>query len=305
MSTSFERMWGELLSVGRASSGGYRRYAWTREDHTLREWFAGECARRGLDLTEDRVGNQWAWWGDPDAAVSAGRPGVAMGSHLDSVPDGGAYDGPLGVVTAFAVIDALRESGQQPAVPLAVVNFTDEEGARFGVACAGSRVLTGAMSAERALALTDTDGLSMAQALTAAGRDPSTVGADPEALRRVGSFVELHVEQGRALVDLGLAVGLASDIWPHGRWRVDLPGKPTTRAPPPCQTVAMRSSPWRKWRCAHATRRSSTAVWPRSAKHASSPAASTRSPPTSPPGWMPADRAAMRSAIRSARSWPT
>lgn len=129
------------------------------------------------------------------------------------------------MVSAFAVVDALRAAGRQPTVPLAVVNFIDEEGARFGVACAGSRVLTGAMSAERALALTDADGLSMAQALEAAGRDPELLGADPEALRRVGSFVELHVEQGRGLVDLDQAVGLASDIWPHGRWRIDLPGE--------------------------------------------------------------------------------
>ena len=223
--TSFDAMWGDLASVGKARSGGYRRFAWTREDHVLREWFAGECAKRGMDLSEDRVGNQWAWWGDPDAAVSAGRPGVAIGSHLDSVPDGGAFDGPLGVVSAFAVVDALRAAGLQPTVPLAVVNFVDEEGARFGVACAGSRVLTGAMTAERALGLRDADGLSMAEALHAAGRDPERFGADPEALRRVGSFVELHVEQGRGLVDLNQSVGLASDIWPHGRWRIDLPGE--------------------------------------------------------------------------------
>src|SRR5690606_3864903 len=106
----------------------------------LREWFAGECAARGLDLVEDRIGNQWAWWGDPDSA-----PGVATGSHLDSVPDGGAYDGPLGVVSALAAVDSLREQGVRPTRPLAVVNFADEEGARFGVACAGSRVITGAM----------------------------------------------------------------------------------------------------------------------------------------------------------------
>ena len=94
----FDTRWAELLPVGRdGGSGGYRRFAWTREDHTLREWFAGECAALGLDLTLDRMGNQWAWWGNPDET-----PGVVIGSHLDSVPDGGAYDGPLGVVSALA-----------------------------------------------------------------------------------------------------------------------------------------------------------------------------------------------------------
>ena len=219
-------MWHDLESVGLdPDSGGYRRFAWTREDHDLREWFAGECAARGLDVTTDRMGNQWGWWGDPDAAVAAGDPGVVIGSHLDSVPDGGAFDGPLGVVASLAALDGLREGGFQPARPLGVVNFADEEGARFGVACAGSRVITGALNADRARGLADRDGVSMAEAMRSAGHDPTHLGRDDEALARVGTFVELHVEQGRALVDLGHAVGVGSDIWPHGRWRFDLPGE--------------------------------------------------------------------------------
>lgn len=225
---SFAGMWAELAPVGRDdASGGYRRYAWTREDASLREWFTGQCLARRLDVTEDRVGNQWAWWGDPDRGS-----GVATGSHLDSVPDGGAYDGPLGVVSALAAIDALRAKGVTPTRPLAVVNFVDEEGARFGVACAGSRVLTGAMTPERALALTDGDGITMAQAWERSGRDPHTMGPDPQALARVGAFVELHIEQGRALADPSRewatddpAVAVGTSIWPHGRWRIDLPGE--------------------------------------------------------------------------------
>jgi N-carbamoyl-L-amino-acid hydrolase len=228
---SFDRMWAQLQPVGRApETGGYRRYAWTRTDHDLREWFVGECEARGLEVVEDRAGNQWAWWGDPDAT-----PGVVIGSHLDSVPDGGAFDGPLGVVSALAVVDTLRSRGVQPDVPLGIVNFVDEEGARFGVACAGSRIITGALEADRARALTDVDGVTMAQAWAAAGRDPETLGPDPETLRRIGRFVELHVEQGKALAlapdgsddltDPTRAVAVGTDIWPHGRWRVDLPGE--------------------------------------------------------------------------------
>jgi N-carbamoyl-L-amino-acid hydrolase len=219
-------MWADLQPVGRsASSGGYRRFAWTREDHDLREWFAAECSSRGLDLTEDRMGNQWAWWGDPDAAVARGDKGVVTGSHLDSVPDGGAFDGPLGVVSALAAIDVLRDNEFAPARPIGVVNFVDEEGARFGVACAGSRVITGAMTARRARSLTDADGTTMAQALAAAGRDAHQIGRDDDALRRIGSFVEQHVEQGRGLVDLDQPVAVGSDIWPHGRWRLDFTGE--------------------------------------------------------------------------------
>jgi N-carbamoyl-L-amino-acid hydrolase len=205
--------------VGRAPSGGFRRFAWTREDHDLREWFDGEAGARGLDLVTDRAGNRWAWWGDPDAD----GPGVVTGSHLDSVPDGGAYDGPLGVVSAFHALDALRADGFVPARPLGIACFGDEEGARFGVACAGSRLLTGALSAGRAAALVDGDGTAMGEAVARAGHAP--LRPDPEALRRVGVFVELHVEQGRGLVDLGRPVAVGTAIHPHGRWRIDLAGR--------------------------------------------------------------------------------
>ena len=219
--STFDRQWADLEGIGRSrETGGYRRYALTSEDHTLREWFAGEATARGLDLTTDRMGNQWAWWGDPDATT-----GIVTGSHLDSVPDGGAYDGPLGVVSAFAALDKLRATGIEPARPLGIVNFSDEEGARFGVACAGSRVITGAMTAERALGLRDSDGVTMAEALRSTGRDPDTIGADPETLHRIAGFVELHVEQGRGLIDLDQPVAIGTDIWPHGRWRINFPGE--------------------------------------------------------------------------------
>ncbi|HZZ98211.1 MAG TPA: allantoate amidohydrolase [Jatrophihabitantaceae bacterium] len=217
---SFARMWSALEPIGRSpSSGGYRRFAWTDEDAELRAWFAAEAATRGLEVALDRAGNQWAWWGDPDAS----GPGVVTGSHLDSVPDGGAYDGPLGVVSGLLAIDALRARGFAPARPIAVVNFGDEEGARFGVACVGSRVITGALPADRALSLRDADGTTIADALTRQGR-ATDLGRDDEALRRVGSFVELHVEQGRGLIDLDRPVAVGSSIWPHGRWRLDLLG---------------------------------------------------------------------------------
>ena len=221
--SGFRRSWSDLASVGRNTAGGYDRFAWTRTDHDLREWFAGEASDLGLDLTTDRVGNQWAWWGDPYAAGAA--PAVVTGSHLDSVPSGGAFDGPLGVVSSLLAVRSLRAAGHRPDRPMAVVNFVDEEGARFGVACAGSRILTGALSPERALALTDADGTTMADALAAAGRDPLALGSDPDLVGRIGAFVELHVEQGRALDDVHANVGVGSHIWPHGRWRIDVPGE--------------------------------------------------------------------------------
>jgi N-carbamoyl-L-amino-acid hydrolase len=218
----FGARWAELEPIGRASSGGYRRFAWTAEDGTLREWFAGEVSSLGLELVLDRAGNQWAWWGDPDSA-----PGVVTGSHLDSVPDGGAFDGPLGVVSALATVEALQQEGFTPGRPIGVVNFADEEGARFGVACAGSRVITGAMSAERAAGLRDGEGTQLGEAMRRAGLAPEHLGRDDETLRRIGSFVELHVEQGKALAteEFDAAIGVGTAIWPHGRWRFDFAGE--------------------------------------------------------------------------------
>jgi beta-ureidopropionase / N-carbamoyl-L-amino-acid hydrolase len=183
----------------------------------LRAWFAGEAARRGMTLTEDRAGNQWAWRGDPDAL-----PGVVVGSHLDSVPDGGAFDGPLGLVSGFLAVDALPEQTERP---VGVVNFADEEGARFGIACAGSRLLTGVLDADRARALRDDAGRSLAEAVAITGRRPERLGRDDEALRRVAAFVELHVEQGRGLVHEDAPIGVARAIWPHGRWRLEFAGE--------------------------------------------------------------------------------
>ncbi|MCW2751857.1 MAG: allantoate amidohydrolase, partial [Aeromicrobium sp.] len=213
----------DLDDIGRdAGTGGYRRFAWNDADMLLREWFAGEAAARGMEVVEDGNGNQFAWWGS--AGSRGSNDALLIGSHLDSVPDGGAYDGPLGVVSSFAAIDQLRADGFTPTRPIVVGNFADEEGARFGIACAGSQLITGALTADRALAQKDRDGLTMAEVLTARGRDPHAVGTT-DLLDSIGTFVELHVEQGRSLVHSEAAVGVASAIWPHGRWRLDFCGE--------------------------------------------------------------------------------
>jgi beta-ureidopropionase / N-carbamoyl-L-amino-acid hydrolase len=219
---AFDRLWTELAPIGRdPATGGYHRFAYTDAELTLRDWFTGAARARGLDVHEDRAGNLWAWWGDPTAGDA-----VVTGSHLDSVPQGGAFDGPLGVVAGLLAIDRMRARGTRPQRPVAVVAFADEEGARFGIACAGSRLLTGQLDADRARALTDDDGVTLAEALRSSGRDERRLGADPDALATVGLFVELHVEQGRGLIDLDAPVAVGTAIRPHGRWRFDLVGRP-------------------------------------------------------------------------------
>jgi N-carbamoyl-L-amino-acid hydrolase len=217
---SFRELWDTLAPIGRDQrTGGYHRLPWTPADERLRAWFTGQARDRGLDIEQDGNGNVIAWWGGrgPDA--------VLTGSHLDSVTDGGAYDGPLGVISGLTAIDLLRARGLRPSRPVGVAVFTEEEGTRFGTSCLGSRLLTGGIEPDTARGLTDPSGTTLAAAMAGAGADPGAIGADEELLGRVSCFIELHVEQGRGLADLDVAVGLAEQIWPHGRWRLEFGGQ--------------------------------------------------------------------------------
>jgi N-carbamoyl-L-amino-acid hydrolase len=213
---SFESLWADQSAIGRhPETGGYTRGGWTPTEREATHWFLDQCAARGLPVESDSIGNLIAWWGASDAA------GVVTGSHLDSVIDGGAFDGPLGVVSALAAVDRLRAEGFTPSVPIGIGAFVEEEGSRFGMPCLGSRIATGALSAEKALALKDRTGIGLGEALENAGIDSARVGPSP-LLQKMGTFVELHVEQGRGLT---APVGVASSIWPHGRFRFTFAGE--------------------------------------------------------------------------------
>ncbi|MET0837820.1 MAG: allantoate amidohydrolase [Marmoricola sp.] len=218
MPDDFEAMWSALAPIGRsASSGGYFRQPFTTVESELRGWFLEQCAARDLTVEADGNGNLLAWWG-----ADGGADAVLVGSHLDSVLDGGAYDGPLGVVSSLAAIDLLRERGVVPRRPVVVGAFAEEEGSRFGIACLGSRLATGSTTPESAQELRDRDGVPLLDAMTTAGHSPVLGRAGW--VDRIGCFLELHVEQGRDLVDRQAPVGLASAIWPHGRYRFDFTG---------------------------------------------------------------------------------
>ena len=218
----FATVWSDLAGVGRDRlRGGYSRHAFDDADMQLRQWFIEQAERRGLEVENDRNGNIWAWWGSP------GTGAVVTGSHLDSVPGGGAFDGPLGVVSGLLAVDELRVRGVSPARPLAVACFAEEEGGRFGLPCMGSRLMTGAIDADQVRRLHDSDGVSVADAARKVGFDPSTMGPDPARLAAIGTFVELHVEQGRLLqtADAAAVVGVGSEILAHGRWRITVTGQ--------------------------------------------------------------------------------
>jgi len=200
--SDFARLWAEIAPIGRdPRSGGYLRYAFSEPERVLRDWFRNQADRRGMTVTDDGNGNLFAWRGEPWASGT-----VLTGSHFDSVPHGGGYDGLLGIVSAFLAVDRLPRDAR-----VAVAAFAEEEGARFGLPCLGSRLLTGAIDPDRAAALCDADGVSFGEAL---GARPA--GALPNLAERIAAVVELHIEQGRNLAE---PVGVASAIWPHGRWR--------------------------------------------------------------------------------------
>ncbi len=221
--TSVPQLLAEIADVGTDRvRGGYSRPVYGAAESELRQWFLAHAGRRGLDVETDRNGIIWAWW---NPAGSPLENAVVTGSHLDSVPGGGAFDGPLGVASALAAVDGLVASGLQPARPLAIAVFPEEEGSRFGVACFGSRLLTGTLDPAKAAALRDSDGITFAEAAGRHGLDAAHLGRDEEMLGRIGLFVELHVEQGRGLIDLRKPVAVASSVLAHGRWRLSVAGE--------------------------------------------------------------------------------
>jgi N-carbamoyl-L-amino-acid hydrolase len=213
---------GQIEDTGRDTRGpGYQRPGFSTTERELREWFLAEADRRGLDTEIDANGITWAW------ATPPGENAVVTGSHLDSVPGGGAFDGPLGVASALAAFDELKESGtlDRTTRPLALAVFPEEEGSRFGVACLGSRLLTGAIEVDRALELKDAGGDTFADVARGYGLDPERVGRDQSRLAGIGSFIELHVEQGIGLINTDQAVAIGSSIIGHGRWHFSFSGQ--------------------------------------------------------------------------------
>jgi N-carbamoyl-L-amino-acid hydrolase len=202
--------------------GGYTRPVYSTAELDLREWFIEQATQRGLAVETDRNGAIWAWWDVPGGDRSNS---LVTGSHLDSVPGGGAFDGPLGVASALVAVDILKTRTDTPTRPLAVVVFPEEEGSRFGVACLGSRLMTGAIDPDKARNLRDPDGSTFADVAQANGLDPRFVGKDEKLLGQIGAFVELHVEQGRGLIDLNQPIAIASSVLGHGRWRLSVHGQ--------------------------------------------------------------------------------
>jgi len=198
-----------LLPIG-GGPDGTTRLPWTAEDEAAGRWFREQAAAAGLRVERDPAGNLWAV---PDAPP----PWWALGSHLDTVRQGGSYDGALGVAAAFEVAAGAR-------VPVAVISFADEEGARFNTPTFGSRALSGSLDPS-VLARLDVDGVSLADAMRSAGVDPAGLAAGSEWLSRLRGFVELHVDQTPELEQARRPVGIVRRLVARLRLRADLSGR--------------------------------------------------------------------------------
>lgn len=199
-----------LAGIG-AAADGTNRLAWSAEAEECHAWFADQAAELGRRCEIDPAGNLWAiperegpWW--------------ALGSHLDSVRDGGIYDGPLGVVAAFEV--AARTS-----VPVAVLCLADEEGARYNTPTFGSRALVGRLDVGEVLERRDEHGISLRDAMAAAGVDPRNLARAPEWLAKLRGFLELHIDQTRELAERDRPAGVVSSLASRLRLQVDLEGR--------------------------------------------------------------------------------
>jgi allantoate deiminase len=210
-----ERLWSrlsELAKIGRSGGGGVTRLSFTEEERPAKDLVASYMREAGLEVREDAAGNLIGRREGRDGEA----PLVLAGSHLDSVRNGGDFDGPLGVLAAVEALQIMNERGIETERPLEVVAFTDEEGARFSFAMIGSRATAGALAPED-LNHEDRDGVSIAEAMRASGLDPERIG---EAARPAGSvyaYVELHIEQGTLLesrdLPVGIVTGIAGPVW--------------------------------------------------------------------------------------------
>lgn len=204
------RLWrrlSELAEIGKQGSGGVTRLSFTEEERAAKDLVASYMEEAGLSVREDAVGNLFGRreGSDPDA------PAVLVGSHVDSVYDGGNFDGPLGVLSGIEVAQTLEEEGVETAHPVEVVAFTDEEGARFSFGMIGSRALAGSLSPDE-LEYEDAKGISIAAAMRAYGLDPGRIEDAARPQNTLAAYVELHIEQGRVLENEGLSAGVVTGI---------------------------------------------------------------------------------------------
>jgi N-carbamoyl-L-amino-acid hydrolase len=207
-----ERLWGDLMetaAIGATPAGGICRLTLTELDRQVRDWFKARAEALGCTVTVDDMGTMFA----RRPGLRANVAPIGMGSHLDTQPTGGKFDGALGVLAALEALRTMVEAGYETHAPIEVINWTNEEGSRFAPALIASGVFAGVFDRDYAVTRTDRAGVSFGDALDAVGyRGPERCGAHP-----LSAFFELHIEQGPILEaegkDIGVVTGVQGVRW--------------------------------------------------------------------------------------------
>jgi N-carbamoyl-L-amino-acid hydrolase len=206
-----ERLWGELMetaAIGGTPKGGLCRLTLTDLDRQVRDWFRARAEALGCRVTVDDMGTMFA-----RRAGTADVPPIAFGSHLDTQPTGGKFDGALGVLAALEALRTLHEAGYETFAPIEIINWTNEEGSRFAPSMIASGVFAGVFTRDWAHSRQDRAGVTFASALDAIGYR----GAEPCGGHPLSAFFELHIEQGPILEaeskDIGVVTGVQAMRW--------------------------------------------------------------------------------------------
>lgn len=218
----FERNFNAISEFGALKGGGLTRLAFSKEDLEAREFLINLIEKNGFKLKIDNVGNIFAIY---DEGCEADAKPVCVGSHIDSVPNGGFYDGTLGVMAGLEALTAIKEAGIKLKRPLWLINFCCEESSRFKTATIGSKIISGKLSQQRLHELKDEDGISLFEAMSAAGFKPQNL---DEAILKENSlhaYLELHIEQGPVLERSAISVGVVSGIAAPIRFEITIQGK--------------------------------------------------------------------------------
>lgn len=186
---------------------GFSRLGYTNEEQSVHQQFRLIAQDMGLKTFQDQAGNQWAVWQTDENAGT-----IAVGSHLDTVYQGGGYDGVAGVLTALAAVKVLKEKQFQPVKNIAIVAFACEESARFGVSTIGSKAVSGLLDANRLASLQDSDGITLEEAVNACGLNWHSIQEAELQTDALEQFIELHIEQGRQLENAKKEIGIVRAI---------------------------------------------------------------------------------------------
>ncbi|MEQ4673366.1 Zn-dependent hydrolase [Providencia vermicola] len=212
----------EQLAQYTATPGqGTTRMSYSEQDKQARQYLKQQMVALGLQVREDAIGNIYGRL----EGQQAGLPAVIIGSHFDSVPHGGAFDGPAGIVTGLDVVARIREQNLTPKYPLEVIALVEEEGTSFGRGLMASSVITGLIGTKELYQLKDRQGVSAAERMAAAGFNADKAADAVLAPKNVKAFLELHIEQGPVLEQAGEDVGIVETIVGISQLEIKLTGK--------------------------------------------------------------------------------